>query len=74
MIVEKDGMRMNLENESHVAAFLSSGWVEAKASAHAAKEEKVAEPVEFMNVPEPEEKVDIHDAAIAKRGRKKQER
>lgn len=78
MIVVKDGITMNLENESHVAAFLSSGWAEAKASVPATEEEKieekatepVTEPVEAVSVAEPEVKV----ATAPKRGRKKQEK
>lgn len=74
MIVVKDGITMNLENESHVAAFLSSGWAEAEASVPATEEgkteEKAEEPAEFMNTPEPEVKV----ATAPKRGRKKQEK
>lgn len=78
MIVAKDGITMELSNESHIEAFLSSGWVEAKASARAAEEPKIEEPEDFM--PEPieedeapaEEKVAV--PAPKTRGRKKQEK
>ena len=78
MIVTKNGITLNLENQSHVDAYLSSGWVEAKASAPAA-EVVAAEP---MNAPEPaaepveipqEEDVKVAPAPKA-RGRKKQEK
>jgi len=75
MIVTKDGATMELTNDNHIAAFLSSGWVEAKAYATAAQEEpkpeEPADDVEIMNAPEVEEKA---AAPAPKRGRKKQER
>ena len=80
MVVVTNGkITLSLENQSHIDAYLSSGWVEAKASAPAAQEEpKAEEPVvDFMPepvVPEPEV-VDARIVASApKRGRKKQER
>ena len=33
MYIAKDGEVLNLDNESHLAAFLTSGWVEADAPA-----------------------------------------
>jgi hypothetical protein len=77
MVVAKDGIQMELSNESHIAAYLSSGWVEAKASARAAEEPKVEEPVDFM--PEPLDYVAPAEEKIAvstpkARGRKKQEK
>lgn len=79
MIVAKDGITLNLENQSHIDAYLSSGWVEAKASAPAAQEEpKAEEPVvDFMPepvVPNPEVGEARLVAPAPKRGRKKQER
>lgn len=80
MIVAKNGITLNLENQSHIDAYLSSGWVEAKASAPAAQEEPKAEPaVDFMNPPEIAETAEAEAEAeivapAPKRGRKKQER
>ena len=72
MFISKDGATMELDNDNHMAAFLSSGWVEVKAPAPAAHEEpKPEEPAEIMNAPEVEEKA---AAPAPKRGRKKQER
>lgn len=77
MVVVTNGkITLSLENQSHIDAYLSSGWVEAKASAPAAQEEPKAEPaVDFMNPPEVTETAEAEIAAPApKRGRKKQER
>jgi hypothetical protein len=77
MVVVTNGkITLSLENQSHIDAYLSSGWVEAKASAPAAQEEPKAEPdVDFMNPPEATETAEAEIAApIPKRGRKKQER
>lgn len=76
MFITKNGETLNLENQSHIDAYLSSGWVEAKASAPAAQEEPKAEPaVDFMNPPEATETAEAEIAApVSKRGRKKQER
>ena len=76
MIVVKDGAKMELDNDNHIAAFLSSGWVEAKASAPAAEEPKPEEAVEIAEImPAPveaevEEKPEVV-APAPKRGRKK---
>lgn len=91
MVVVTNGkITLSLENQSHIDAYLSSGWVEAKASAPAAQEEPKAEPaVDFMNPPEiavdfmnPPEIAETAEAEAGaeivapahKRGRKKQER
>ena len=76
MIVTNGKITLSLDNQSHVDAYLSSGWVKAKASARAA--EVASE--EPMNVPEPAEPVEIpqDDVKVAPapkaRGRKKQEK
>ena len=44
MRLTKNGETITLSNENHISAFLSNGWVEAKASA--LPEEKKAEVVE----------------------------
>lgn len=74
MIVAKDGMSMELNNESHIEAFLSSGWVEVKASALPAEEPKAEEIEEIMPAPIIDEGVAVEDEkpAAPKRGRKKQ--
>lgn len=77
MLITKDGATMELNNDNHIAAFLSSGWVEVKTPAPAAQEEpkpeEPADDVEIMNAPEVEEKA-AAPAPAPKRGRKKQER
>jgi hypothetical protein len=76
MIVTNGKITLSLDNQSHIDAYLSSGWVEAKASARAA--EVASE--EPMNVPEPAEPVEIpqEDVKVAPapkaRVRKKQEK
>lgn len=77
MILTKNGQVINLDNENHIEAFKTSGWVEATASARAAEEPKVEEPVDFM--PEPLDDVAPEEEKIAvstpkARGRKKQEK
>ena len=73
MFITKDGATMELDNDNHIAAFLSSGWVEAKASAHAAEEPKAEEIEDVMPAPvvedEAEEKPEV--VVAPKRGRKK---
>jgi hypothetical protein len=32
MVLIKDGQTINLDNESHISAYLASGWTEAKAT------------------------------------------
>lgn len=47
MLIKKGNITMNLDNENHLNAFLTSGWVEAKASAQTVKEEpKIEEKIE----------------------------
>ena len=41
----RDGQVIELDNENHINAFLSSGWAEAKASASTPKEEVPKEEV-----------------------------
>lgn len=71
MFITKDGATMELTNDNHIAAFLSSGWVEAKATAHAAEEANTEADVDFMPAPvvEAEEKPEV--VVAPKRGRKK---
>ena len=71
MVLVKDGAKMELDNNDHIAAFLSSGWVEAPASPTAAPVEERVEIEEIMNAPvEAEEKPEV-EAPAPKRGRKK---
>ena len=53
MYIAKDGEVLNLDNESHLAAFLTSGWVEADAPAPA-PHTPVVDPVEVAEVVEEE--------------------
>lgn len=46
MQLMKDNVTITLDNEDHINAFLTSGWVEAKASAQTVREEPKAEPKE----------------------------
>ena len=54
MILTKDGQVVDLSNENHINAFLSSGWVEAQTSAPSQKAED--EVVEVTPEPKPEPK------------------
>ena len=54
MILTKDGQVMDLRNENHINAFLSSGWVEVKAPAPSPKAKE--EVVEVTPEPKPEPK------------------
>lgn len=47
MLIKKGNITMNLDNENHLNAFLTSGWEEAKSSSQTVKEEpKIEEKVE----------------------------
>ena len=73
MVLVKDGAKMELDNKDHIAAFLSSGWVEAPASPTAPPVEESVEIDEIMPAPvdaEAEEKTEV-EAPAPKRGRKK---
>ena len=73
MFLVKDGAKMELDNKDHIAAFLSSGWVEAPASPSAAPVEESVEIDEIMPAPveaDVEEKPEVM-APAPKRGRKK---
>ena len=78
MILVKDGEKINLADQNHIAAFFSNGWVEAKASAPVMEEQKSEPADEFMNAPEAPEAVDEvvekPAAPATRRGRKKQEK
>lgn len=67
MLIKKGNITMNLENENHLNAFLTSGWEEAKSSSQTVKEEPQAD-VEPQAEPK-EEKI-----AKPRAGRKKQEK
>lgn len=81
MILVKDGEKINLADQNHIAAFFSNGWVEAKASAPVMEEQKSEPADEFMNAPEAPEAPEAVDEVVEKpaapaprRGRKKQEK
>lgn len=72
----KDGQIISLDNESHISAFLGSGWAEAKASAASIPEEVVADTLdpateETVETEAPEEAPKVEE--IKKPGRKKKQ-
>lgn len=47
MLIKKGNITMNLDNENHLNAFLTSGWEEVKSSSQTVKEEpKIEEKIE----------------------------
>ena len=72
MYIAKDGEVLNLDNESHLAAFLTSGWVEADAPA-LPPISPVEEPVEPVEEEPAEETIEEpkEEKPTKRRGRKK---
>lgn len=73
----KDGQIISLDNESHISAFLGSGWAEAKTSAPSVPEEVVAEEPAAAEVVEEAPKEIPEEAPVVeekkKPGRKKKQ-
>lgn len=67
MLITKDNVTMALDNEDHLNAFLSSGWVEVKASSQTVKAEPQADI-------EPQAESKEEKITKPRAGRKKQEK
>lgn len=65
MKLTKNEQVVDLSNENHINAFLSSGWVEVKTSAPSLKTEEVAE-----ITPEPKKKAETKKPVTKKKQEK----
>lgn len=76
MYIAKDGEVLNLDNESHLAAFLTSGWVEADAPAlpPISPVEEPVEPVEVAEVVEEEPAAEVIEEPVKAKGKPRRKR
>lgn len=68
MKLTKNEQVVDLSNENHINAFLSSGWVEVKASAPSQKIDEVDEVMEIT--PEPKKKAETKKPVTKKKQEK----